>query len=153
MVWPSALLLAARSAAIAPLAPGLFSTTTGTPNIRCRPSPTARADWSVAEPGPNGTRMRIGPLGKVSARAMQGAASALVAAMRKRRVIMIAIVAGGGTRLQRVGCARFAKGKTEMSVRAGREFLAIPGPTTVPDEVLRAMHRPAVDIYAGPLLA
>ena len=40
-----------------------------------------------------------------------------------------------------------------MSERAGREFLAIPGPTTVPDEVLRAMHRPAVDIYAGPLLA
>jgi len=36
-----------------------------------------------------------------------------------------------------------------MSVRAGREFLAIPGPTTVPDEVLRAMHRPAVDIYSG----
>ena len=40
-----------------------------------------------------------------------------------------------------------------MSVRAGREFLAIPGPTTVPDEVLQAMHRPAVDIYSGPLLA
>ncbi|MEA2787887.1 MAG: alanine-glyoxylate transaminase / serine-glyoxylate transaminase / serine-pyruvate transaminase [Acetobacteraceae bacterium] len=40
-----------------------------------------------------------------------------------------------------------------MTLRAGREFLAIPGPTTVPDEVLRAMHRPAVDIYAGPLLA
>ncbi|WIM11956.1 aminotransferase class V-fold PLP-dependent enzyme [Enhydrobacter sp.] len=40
-----------------------------------------------------------------------------------------------------------------MSVRAGREFLAIPGPTTVPDEVLGAMHRPAVDIYSGPLLA
>jgi alanine-glyoxylate transaminase / serine-glyoxylate transaminase / serine-pyruvate transaminase len=40
-----------------------------------------------------------------------------------------------------------------MSVRAGREFLAIPGPTTVPDEVLRARHRPAVDIYSGPLLA
>jgi alanine-glyoxylate transaminase / serine-glyoxylate transaminase / serine-pyruvate transaminase len=40
-----------------------------------------------------------------------------------------------------------------MVVRAGREFLAIPGPTTVPDEVLRAMHRPALDIYAGPLLA
>ena len=39
-----------------------------------------------------------------------------------------------------------------MSVRAGREFLAIPGPTTVPDEVLRAMHRPAVDIYSGPLV-
>src|SRR3954465_12150542 len=38
-----------------------------------------------------------------------------------------------------------------MSVRAGREFLAIPGPTTVPDEVLRAMHRPGVAIYSGPL--
>jgi len=40
-----------------------------------------------------------------------------------------------------------------MVVRAGREFLAIPGPTTVPDEVLQAMHRPAIDIYAGSLLA
>lgn len=40
-----------------------------------------------------------------------------------------------------------------MTLRAGREFLAIPGPTTVPDEVLRAMHRPAVDIYDGPLLS
>jgi alanine-glyoxylate transaminase/serine-glyoxylate transaminase/serine-pyruvate transaminase len=40
-----------------------------------------------------------------------------------------------------------------MSVRAGREFLAIPGPTTMPDEVLLAMRRPAVDIYSGPLLA
>src|SRR5713226_755782 len=38
-----------------------------------------------------------------------------------------------------------------MVVRAGREFLAIPGPTTMPDEVLRAMHRPAVDIYAEAL--
>ena len=35
-----------------------------------------------------------------------------------------------------------------MVVRAGREFLAIPGPTTIPDEVLRAMHRPATDIYS-----
>src|SRR4030081_1712891 len=35
-----------------------------------------------------------------------------------------------------------------MVVRAGREFLAIPGPTNMPDEVLRAMHRPALDIYS-----
>jgi alanine-glyoxylate transaminase / serine-glyoxylate transaminase / serine-pyruvate transaminase len=35
-----------------------------------------------------------------------------------------------------------------MAVAAGREFLAIPGPTTMPDEVLRAMHRPALDIYS-----
>ena len=40
-----------------------------------------------------------------------------------------------------------------MTVRHGREFLAIPGPTTVPDAVLAAMHRPAVDIYSGPLVA
>ncbi len=39
-----------------------------------------------------------------------------------------------------------------MSVRNGREFLSIPGPTTVPDRVLAAMHRPAVDIYDGELL-
>lgn len=39
-----------------------------------------------------------------------------------------------------------------MSVSAGREFLSIPGPTTIPDEVLRAMHRPAVDIYSGGLI-
>ena len=35
-----------------------------------------------------------------------------------------------------------------MVVRAGREFLAIPGPTTMPDKVLQAMHRPAMDIYS-----
>lgn len=40
-----------------------------------------------------------------------------------------------------------------MSVSRGREFLAIPGPTTVPDEVLQAMHRPAVDIYGEELTA
>jgi alanine-glyoxylate transaminase/serine-glyoxylate transaminase/serine-pyruvate transaminase len=40
-----------------------------------------------------------------------------------------------------------------MSLRAGREFLAIPGPTVIPDAVLAAMQRPAVDIYSGPLIA
>jgi len=39
-----------------------------------------------------------------------------------------------------------------MTVRNGREFLAIPGPTNVPDAVLAAMHRPAVDIYSGDLV-
>lgn len=34
----------------------------------------------------------------------------------------------------------------------GRAFLAIPGPSPVPDSVLRAMHRPAPDIYGGELL-
>ena len=40
------------------------------------------------------------------------------------------------------------KEQQTMTVRAGREFLAIPGPTTMPDEVLQAMHRPALDIYS-----
>ena len=40
-----------------------------------------------------------------------------------------------------------------MTVRNGRDFLAIPGPTPVPDAVLRAMHAQPVDIYAGPLTA
>ena len=40
-----------------------------------------------------------------------------------------------------------------MTVRAGREFLSIPGPTVIPDAVLAAMQRPAVDIYSGPLVA
>lgn len=39
-----------------------------------------------------------------------------------------------------------------MTVRAGREFLAIPGPTTMPDEVLQAMHRPALDIYSREMI-
>jgi alanine-glyoxylate transaminase/serine-glyoxylate transaminase/serine-pyruvate transaminase len=39
-----------------------------------------------------------------------------------------------------------------MTVRAGREFLAIPGPTTMPDEVLQAMHRPALDIYSDEMV-
>jgi alanine-glyoxylate transaminase/serine-glyoxylate transaminase/serine-pyruvate transaminase len=39
-----------------------------------------------------------------------------------------------------------------MTVRAGREFLAIPGPTNMPDEVLRAMHRPALDIYSDQMV-
>lgn len=39
-----------------------------------------------------------------------------------------------------------------MVVRAGREFLAIPGPTTMPDEVLQAMHRPALDIYSDEMV-
>jgi alanine-glyoxylate transaminase/serine-glyoxylate transaminase/serine-pyruvate transaminase len=39
-----------------------------------------------------------------------------------------------------------------MTLASGREFLSIPGPTTVPDAVLSAMHRPAIDIYSGALL-
>ncbi len=32
-----------------------------------------------------------------------------------------------------------------MSHQPGRQFLAIPGPTNIPDRILQAMHRPALD--------
>ena len=39
--------------------------------------------------------------------------------------------------------------KTNLS--AGRGYLAIPGPSVIPDEVLQSMHRAAPNIYAGTL--
>src|SRR5262245_37890796 len=39
-----------------------------------------------------------------------------------------------------------------MTVANGREFLSIPGPTNVPDAVLAAMQRPAIDIYSGEMI-
>lgn len=39
-----------------------------------------------------------------------------------------------------------------MNLSQGRPYLAIPGPSVMPDRVLAAMHRPAPDIYAGALI-
>jgi alanine-glyoxylate transaminase / serine-glyoxylate transaminase / serine-pyruvate transaminase len=39
-----------------------------------------------------------------------------------------------------------------MTTRSGRHFLQIPGPTNVPDRVLRAMDRPTID-HRGPQFA
>jgi alanine-glyoxylate transaminase/serine-glyoxylate transaminase/serine-pyruvate transaminase len=39
-----------------------------------------------------------------------------------------------------------------MSLSQGREMLSMPGPSNMPDRVLRAMHRAAPDIYGGPLI-
>ena len=33
----------------------------------------------------------------------------------------------------------------------GRHYLAIPGPSVMPDRVLQAMHQPAPNIYEGKL--
>lgn len=38
-----------------------------------------------------------------------------------------------------------------MSLRHGRPYLAIPGPSVMPDRVLSAMHRAAPNIYGGSL--
>ncbi len=36
-----------------------------------------------------------------------------------------------------------------VPVKRGREFLNVPGPTNIPDRILRAMNRPAID-FSGP---
>lgn len=40
----------------------------------------------------------------------------------------------------------------DLSVAQGREYLAIPGPSVMPEAVLQAMHRPAPNIYEGALI-
>jgi alanine-glyoxylate transaminase / serine-glyoxylate transaminase / serine-pyruvate transaminase len=40
-----------------------------------------------------------------------------------------------------------------MTLSRGRDLLAIPGPSIIPDRVLNAMHRAAPNIYEGDLLA
>lgn len=39
-----------------------------------------------------------------------------------------------------------------MTLANGRHYLAIPGPSVIPDPVLQAMHRPAPNIYVGELV-
>jgi alanine-glyoxylate transaminase/serine-glyoxylate transaminase/serine-pyruvate transaminase len=39
-----------------------------------------------------------------------------------------------------------------MPLSQGRHYLAIPGPSVIPDRVLQAMHRPAPNIYEGELV-
>ncbi|WP_027244377.1 pyridoxal-phosphate-dependent aminotransferase family protein [Leisingera daeponensis] len=39
-----------------------------------------------------------------------------------------------------------------VNAAAGRSYLAIPGPSVIPDQVLQAMHRPSPNIYAGELV-
>ncbi|NIZ09021.1 alanine--glyoxylate aminotransferase family protein, partial [Pseudooceanicola sp. HF7] len=39
-----------------------------------------------------------------------------------------------------------------MSLAHGRPYLAIPGPSVIPDRVLQAMHAPAPNIYEGDLV-
>ena len=39
-----------------------------------------------------------------------------------------------------------------MTLSQGRPYLAIPGPSVMPDAVLAAMHRPAPNIYEGEIV-
>src|SRR6478609_10925046 len=47
---------------------------------------------------------------------------------------------------------RSCPGSMEKEMPAGRHFLQIPGPTNVPDRVLRAIDRPTID-HRGPEFA
>src|SRR3974390_2152506 len=49
-------------------------------------------------------------------------------------------------------CETHPRGKTTMTLHTGRHFLQIPGPTNIPDRVLRAMDMPALD-HRGPEFA
>src|SRR5262245_62044081 len=64
---------------IVPPAPGRFSTTTGWPSAACSLSATGRAMVPVAEPGVNGTMMRIGLEGNDCAAAVAANARASAA--------------------------------------------------------------------------
>src|SRR5712691_8868070 len=66
-VYPSGGILATRAAAIAVLAPGWFSTTTGWPQTSLRRWATTRVRMSVGPPAGNGTTNLIERLGKASA--------------------------------------------------------------------------------------
>ena len=39
-----------------------------------------------------------------------------------------------------------------MSLANGRPYLAIPGPSVIPDQVIQAMMRPSPNIYEGDLI-
>ncbi|MDT2071109.1 MAG: alanine--glyoxylate aminotransferase family protein, partial [Planktomarina sp.] len=39
-----------------------------------------------------------------------------------------------------------------MSLSQGRSYLAIPGPSVMPERVLQAMHQPCPNIYEGGLI-
>src|SRR5688572_11835852 len=75
MVWPSASALATNSAAMAPLAPGLFSTTPGWPSSSWNLAAIARPTMSEEPPATNGITTRIGFVGNDCALAAPVAAS------------------------------------------------------------------------------
>src|SRR5271154_3248823 len=49
----------------------------------------------------------------------------------------------------RVFLRLFVQGRPPMTLHTGRHFLQIPGPSHVPDRVLRAMDQPTMD-HRGP---
>lgn len=57
-----------------------------------------------------------------------------------------------GTRRETPQTDSLRRGGNAPSQAAGRAYVAIPGPSVVPDRVLAAMHRPSPNIYAGEIV-
>jgi hypothetical protein len=51
-----------------------------------------------------------------------------------------------------IGCPGCNQESLAMTLSYGREYLAIPGPSVMPDRVLRAMNRASPNIYEGDLI-
>src|SRR5437899_12758402 len=116
MVWPSGSALATNSAAIAPFAPGLFSTTAGWPRSSWNFEPIARPTMSDEPPATNGMITRIGLDGKLCAPAAHATiAPTAAAAQRMNQNIHFLLRRGRQFRLRTMrtlflvlACATFA---------------------------------------------
>ena len=86
-VYPSGAARAVCSAAIAPSAPGRFSTTIGWPSAVPSGCATMRATMSVEEPAPNGTMKRTGRDGYCAERDVLHSVSTSAASARRTVVI------------------------------------------------------------------
>src|SRR6185503_18290607 len=83
-VWPSGADLSSASEAITVLPPGLFSTITCWPKRSASFGASSRARMSFVPPGENGTRMRIGWVGKGSCASAPPASASRTAAAAAR---------------------------------------------------------------------
>src|SRR2546425_9156186 len=88
-------------------------------------------------------------IASLTRRSSDGAIGAV--AQRSERAAYIRDVGGpnppGPTHARRMGAGRATYSDPDMT--SGRHFLQIPGPTNVPERVLRAMDRPVPD-HRGP---
>src|ERR1700737_4230913 len=74
----------------------------------------------------------------------------MIPGQRKARGVTPRVLSGRGTSLPKSvirapAIARIPREGRHMTLHTGRHFLQIPGPTNIPDRVLRAMDMPAMD--------
>src|ERR1700724_1016789 len=74
----------------------------------------------------------------------------MIPGQRKARGVTPKVLSGRGTSLPKSvirapAIARIPREGRHMTLHTGRHFLQIPGPTNIPDRVLRAMDMPSMD--------